>query len=295
MKGIILSGGSGTRLYPCTITFSKQLLPIYDKPMIYYPLSVLMLAGIKNILIITTPKDLNLFVNLLGDGKNLGIKLQYKIQEKPRGLADAFLIAEEFISNEDVCLILGDNILYGDGISKILENSIIEVEKNKKAITFGYFVDKPSSFGVFEFDKKGKVINIEEKPKNPKSNYAVIGLYFYPNDVIKFAKDVVPSERGELEITSINKRFLDKNRLDAKILGRGYSWIDTGTHDNLVEASQLIKRIEKTTGFKIGCIEEIAFKKKFIKENELIKIISKIKGTPYSKYLVKILKNQNLL
>tara|TARA_E500000331_G_C17216910_1_gene696282 strand:- start:303 stop:1175 length:873 start_codon:yes stop_codon:yes gene_type:complete len=285
MKGIILAGGAGTRLHPCTISVSKQLLPVYDKPMIYYPLSVLMLAGIKNILIITTPHDHQSYKKLLGNGNKLGLDLEYMIQEKPNGLADAFIIGEKFIAADDVCLILGDNIIYGDGLTDMLAKSIKEVEENKNAITFGYYVNDPSSYGIFEFDSNGVVNNIEEKPKIPKSNFAVIGLYFYPNDVVKISKTVKPSERGELEITSINQSYLENKQLKANILGRGFTWMDTGTHDYLIEASQFIMAIEKRTGLKVGCIEEIALMKKFISKQELAEIHSQMIKNSYSDYI----------
>ena len=289
MKGIILAGGKGTRLHPTTISISKQLLPVYDKPMIYYPLSVLMLAGIKNILIITTPHDLKSYKNLLGSGRKLGIKLEYMVQDQPKGLADAFIIGEQFIGSDNVCLILGDNIIYGDGLTDILAKSITEVEKNNNAVTFGYYVNNPASYGIFEFDSKGSVIDIVEKPKIPKSNFAVIGLYFYPNDVVEISKKVKPSERGELEITSINKDYLNDNKLKATVLGRGYTWMDTGTHDYLLEASQFIMAIEKRTGLKVGCIEEIALKKNFITKQDLLKIHSQMNKNSYSDYIYSLI------
>ncbi len=289
MKGIILAGGAGTRLHPCTISVSKQLLPVYDKPMVYYPLSVLMLAGIKNILIITTPHDHESYKKLLGNGEKLGIKLEYMIQDEPKGLADAFIIGEKFIANDDVCLILGDNIIYGDGFTEILSNSISEVKKNKNAVTFGYYVNDPSSYGIFEFDDTGQIKDIVEKPKVPKSNFAVIGLYFYPNDVVEISKQVKPSERGELEITSINQFYLKTQKLKANILGRGFTWMDTGTHDYLIEASQFIMAIEKRTGLKVGCIEEIALKKNFISKEGLKKIHSQMIKNSYSDYIYKLI------
>ena len=289
MKGIILAGGKGTRLHPSTISISKQLLPVYDKPMIYYPLSVLMLAGIKNILIITTPHDLKSYKNLLGSGTKLGIKLEYMVQDQPKGLAEAFIIGEQFIGDDNVCLILGDNIIYGDGLTDILAKSITEVEKNDNAVTFGYYVNNPSSYGIFEFDSKGSVIDIVEKPKIPKSNFAVIGLYFYPNNVVEISKNVKPSERGELEITCINKDYLNYNKLKATVLGRGYTWMDTGTHDYLLEASQFIMAIEKRTGLKVGCIEEIALNKNFITKQDLIKIHSQMNKNSYSDYIYSLI------
>jgi glucose-1-phosphate thymidylyltransferase len=289
MKGIILAGGKGTRLHPSTISISKQLLPVYDKPMIYYPLSVLMLAGIKNILIITTPHDLKSYKNLLGSGTKLGIKLEYMVQDQPKGLAEAFIIGEQFIGGDNVCLILGDNIIYGDGLTDILAKSITEVEKNDNAVTFGYYVNNPSSYGIFEFDSKGSVIDIVEKPKIPKSNFAVIGLYFYPNNVVEISKNVKPSERGELEITCINKDYLNYNKLKATVLGRGYTWMDTGTHDYLLEASQFIMAIEKRTGLKVGCIEEIALNKNFITKQDLIKIHSQMNKNSYSDYIYSLI------
>lgn len=289
MKGIILAGGKGTRLHPSTISISKQLLPVYDKPMIYYPLSVLMLAGIKNILIITTPHDLKSYKNLLGSGTKLGIKLEYMVQDQPKGLAEAFIIGEQFIGGDNVCLILGDNIIYGDGLTDILAKSITEVEKNNNAVTFGYYVNNPSSYGIFEFDSKGSVIDILEKPKIPKSNFAVIGLYFYPNNVVEISKNVKPSERGELEITCINKDYLNYNKLKATVLGRGYTWMDTGTHDYLLEASQFIMAIEKRTGLKVGCIEEIALNKNFITKQDLIKIHSQMNKNSYSDYIYSLI------
>lgn len=289
MKGIILAGGAGTRLHPSTISISKQLLPVYDKPMIYYPLSVLMLAGIKNILIITTPQDLKSYKNLLGSGTKLGIKLEYMVQYQPKGLAEAFIIGEQFIGDDNVCLILGDNVIYGDGLTDILSKSITEVEKNKNAVTFGYYVNDPTSYGIYEFDSKGSVVDIVEKPKIPKSNFAVIGLYFYPNDVVEISKKVKPSERGELEITSINKNYLNLNKLNATVLGRGYTWMDTGTHDYLLEASQFIMAIEKRTGLKVGCLEEIALKKSFISKQDLVKIHSQMNKNSYSDYIYKLI------
>lgn len=292
MKGIILAGGLGSRLYPLTTSISKQLLPIYDKPMIYYPLSVLMYAGIKEILIITTPEHLDLYRNLLGDGNSIGIEIQYKTQNKPRGLADAFILGEDFIKNDPVCMMLGDNLLYGGGLSEILNNSIQEVKKNKSVI-YGFYVDKPEEYGIINFDKNQKIISIEEKPKKPKSNYAVIGLYMYTNDVIQNAKKVKPSKRGEIEITSLNNIYLQQDKLKVITLGRGFTWLDTGTKESLVEASQLVMSIEKRSGLKVGCIEEIALNKKFINHNDLDNIINKLKDCEYKNYLKKVLDQHN--
>ena len=259
MKGIILAGGSGTRLYPLTKGVSKQLLPIYDKPMIYYPLSVLMLSNIQDILIITTPEDAAGFKRLLGDGSNFGVRISYAEQPSPDGLAQAFLIGEDFIGEDDVCLVLGDNIFYGQHFSQMLHQAVENIEKDKKATIFGYYVKDPERYGVAEFDEKGNVISLEEKPKKPKSNYAVVGLYFYPNKVIDIAKKIKPSERGELEITSVNQKFLKSNNLKVQLLGRGFAWLDTGTHDSLMEASNFVETLEKRQGLKISCLEEIAF------------------------------------
>ncbi len=287
MKGIILAGGSGTRLYPITKGVSKQLVPIYDKPMIYYPLSVLMLAGIKDILIISTPQDLPRFKDLFGTGKQIGLNFSYAEQQKPEGLAQAFLIGEEFIGDDDICLVLGDNIFYGQGLSNILYLSVQETLKNKATI-FGYYVNDPKRYGVVEFDKNFTVLNIEEKPKNPKSNYAVVGLYFYPNDVIKKAKQIKPSSRGELEITSLNQLYLQENRLKVKILGRGYAWLDTGTHESLLEASMFIQTIEKRQGLKVACIEEIAYNMEYISKEELIALSEPLNKNQYGKYLQRV-------
>ncbi|MBD3795740.1 MAG: glucose-1-phosphate thymidylyltransferase RfbA [Epsilonproteobacteria bacterium] len=288
MKGIILAGGSGTRLYPITKGIVKQLLPIYDKPMIYYPLSVLMLAGIKEILIISTPKDIDRFRDIFGDGSYLGITIEYAIQEYPNGLAEAFIIGEKFIENDDVCLVLGDNLIYGEGLIRLLDNSKQKVQNENKSVVFGYYVDDASAYGVVEFNINKKAISIEEKPQNPKSNYAVIGLYFYPNDVVKIAKNVKPSQRGELEITSINQKYLEMERLDVEVLGRGYAWLDTGTHESLLEAGNFIEVIEKRQGLKIACIEEIAYKKGYISKTELIKLGNELSKNSYGKYLLKV-------
>jgi glucose-1-phosphate thymidylyltransferase len=286
MKGIILAGGSGTRLYPLTRSVSKQLLPIYDKPMIYYPLSILMLAGIQEILIISTPEDLSKFENLLGDGSNIGIKLEYKAQPSPDGLAQAFIIGEEFIGNESVALILGDNIFYGQGLTDLLIGAVSNVKNNNMATVFGYHVKEPSRYGVVEFDDSNKAISIEEKPLNPKSNYAVTGLYFYPNDVVDKAHLVKPSERGELEITTINEMYLNENRLRVNLFGRGYAWLDTGAHEDLLEASMFIETIERRQGLKVACIEEIAFEKGYISREKLIEIANVMKNNQYGQYLL---------
>lgn len=290
MKGIILAGGSGTRLHPLTIAVSKQLLPIYDKPMIYYPISVLMLAGIKEILIISTPIDLPNFKRLFGDGKQLGISLSYAEQASPDGLAQAFIIGEEFIGNDDVCLVLGDNIFYGAGLLKILADSVKTVETEKKAVVFGYYVEDPQRYGVAEFDVAGNVLSIEEKPIIPKSNYAVVGLYFYPNSVVKIAKEVKPSHRGELEITSVNQAYLETNELKVQLMSRGYAWLDTGTHESLTEATEFVKAVEKRTGLKIACLEEIAINQKWITKEQVFKEVKELKGD-YFEYLKKIVRN----
>tara|TARA_B100000963_G_scaffold232668_1_gene203198 strand:+ start:1832 stop:2710 length:879 start_codon:yes stop_codon:yes gene_type:complete len=288
MKGIILAGGSGTRLYPLTIGQSKQLLAIHDKPMIYYPLSVLMLAGIRDILIISTPQDLPNFKRLLSDGSQLGIKFSYEEQKKPNGIAEAFIIGEKFIGTDSVCLILGDNMFYGTGFTKILKKSVYEVEQNNKAKVFGYYVNNPSRYGVVENDGEGNVISLEEKPKNPKSNYAVVGLYFYPNLVIETAKKTKPSQRGELEITSINNSFLEDKKLIVELFDKNFTWLDSGTHESMLEASNYIHTIEKRTGLKIACIEEIAYKLGYINKKKLNDIIDYIGDNQYGEYLKKI-------
>jgi len=287
MKGIILAGGSGTRLYPITKGISKQLVPIYDKPMIYYPLSVLMLAGIKEICIISTPTDLPRFKELLGDGSDIGLHLEYVVQPSPDGLAQAFLLAEDFLDGDDACLVLGDNIFYGQGLINLLATSVKNAEKENKATIFGYYVNDPQRYGVAEFDEDDNVISIDEKPKDPKSNYAVVGLYFYPNDVVKKAKDVQPSDRGELEITTLNQFYLEENRLKVELMGRGYAWLDTGTHESLLEASMFIQTIENRQGLKVACIEEIAYEMGYINKEKLIKLAQPLKKNQYGQYLLK--------
>ena len=291
MKGIVLAGGSGTRLYPLTKGVSKQLLPIYDKPMIYYPLSVLMLAQIRDILIISTPEDLPCFKRLLKDGSELGIKIQYAEQPSPDGLAQAFIIGEEFIGKDNVCMVLGDNIFYGQSFSSMLRQAVANADKDDTATVFGYRVKDPQRYGVAEFDATGKVLSIEEKPKNPKSDYAVTGLYFYPNDVVQIAKTIKPSARGELEITSVNQAFLEQQRLCVKLLGRGFAWLDTGTHDSLTEASGFVETIEKRQGLKIACLEEIAYTQGWINSDELLKIAEPMKKNQYGEYLIELTKN----
>jgi glucose-1-phosphate thymidylyltransferase len=289
MKGIILAGGSGTRLYPITKGVSKQLLPVYDKPMIYYPLSVLMLSGIKEILIISTPKDLPNYEKLLGDGSELGLKLFYKKQPSPDGLAQAFIIGEEFIGSGNVCLVLGDNIFYGSGFSGMLKNAKNNVLKGKSTV-FGYYVNDPERYGVAEFDNNENVISIEEKPKNPKSNYAVVGLYFYTNEVIQIAKNIKPSERGELEISSINQVYLDQKKLKVELLGRGFTWLDTGTHNSLLEAGNFIESIESRKGLKVACIEEIAYRMNYIDADQVRKLAKPLGKNAYGQYLLKLVK-----
>lgn len=289
MKGIILAGGSGTRLYPITKGVSKQLLPIYDKPMIYYPLSVLMLAGIREILVISTPQDLPAFRRLLGDGSDYGIELAYAEQPSPDGLAQAFIIGKEFIGNDSVCLVLGDNIFYGQSFSKMLKEAVENVEKGNKATVFGYYVNDPERYGVAEFDKEDNVLSIEEKPAQPKSNYAVVGLYFYPNEVVEVAGRIKPSARGELEITTVNQEFLKEENLKVQLLGRGFAWLDTGTHDSLSEASTFIEVIEKRQGLKVACPEEIAFTKGWIDADKLKALAEPMKKNQYGQYLLKLL------
>jgi glucose-1-phosphate thymidylyltransferase len=291
MKGIILAGGAGTRLHPITEVVSKQLLPVYDKPMIYYPLSVLMLAEISEILIISTPKDLPLYKELLGDGSQLGINLKYKVQSTPDGLAQAFIIGEDFIGDDDVCLVLGDNIIYSDGLTSLLKVAKEIVKSERKSTVFGYYVSDPERYGVCSFDEFGSVTSIEEKPENPKSNYAVIGLYFYPNNVIDIAKNIKPSSRGELEITSVNKEYLVRNELKVELMGRGVAWLDTGTHESLLEAGNFIQTIEKRQGLKVACLEEIAFNKGFIDQEQLLKLAERCSKNHYGKYLMRISNN----
>ncbi len=287
MKGIVLAGGSGTRLYPLTRGVSKQLLPIYDKPMIYYPLSVLMLAGITEILIITTPEDKESFKSLLGDGSELGMKFDYVVQPSPDGLAQAFILGEQFIADDDVCLILGDNIFYGHGFARMLSSAVKNAKDESKSTVFGYRVQDPERYGVAEFDDKGNAVSIEEKPQKPKSNYAVTGLYFYPNDVIQKAKDTKPSHRGELEITTVNQMFLAEGRLKVELMGRGYAWLDTGTHESLLEASAYIETIEKRQGLKIACLEEIAYEMGYISKEQLIELAQPLVKNQYGQYLLK--------
>lgn len=293
MKGIILAGGSGTRLYPLTKSVSKQMMAIYDKPMIYYPLSVLMLAGIKEILIISTPQDLPNFKNLLGDGSDFGIRLEYAEQPSPDGLAQAFIIGKEFIGSDDVCLILGDNIFYGQGLTELLKTAVKNVKVEKKATVFGYYVQDPERYGVAEFDKSGTVISIEEKPKEPKSNYAVVGLYFYPNSVVEVAKKIKPSDRGELEITTVNQEYLADGNLKVELMGRGYAWLDTGTHESLLEASNFIQTIEKRQGLKVACLEEIAFEKGYISKEKVMELAAPLSKNEYGQYLLRIISKQN--
>ena len=288
MKGIILAGGSGTRLYPITKVASKQLMPIYDKPMVYYPLSTLMLAGIKDILVISTPEDTPKYESLLGDGSQLGLSFSYIVQPSPDGLAQAFILGEEFIGNDDVSLILGDNVFYGGHLPELLQKSVKVVQSSKDAIVFGYYVNNPERYGVVGFDQNGNAKSIEEKPLNPKSNYAISGLYFYPNDVVEVAKNQKPSPRGELEITDVNQYYLNQDRLQVEQMGRGYAWLDTGTHDSLLEASQFVQTLEKRQGMKISCIEEIAFRMKYIDKNQLQLLGNELANNQYGQYLLKI-------
>ena len=288
MKGIVLAGGSGTRLYPITKGVSKQLLPIYDKPMVYYPVSVLMLAGIRDILIISTPQDLPSFRRLFGDGSAIGVRFSYAEQPSPDGLAQAFIIGKQFVGDDSVCLVLGDNIFYGSDLTSKLLAAVEAAEKRQRATVFGYWVDEPQRYGVAEFSPDGRCLSIEEKPQHPKSNYAVVGLYFYPNKVLQVASEVKPSARGELEITSVNQRFLQDGELDVQALGRGFAWLDTGTHDSLADASIFVETIEKRTGLKIACLEEIAFEKRWINAEELRELALPMAGNAYGKYLLKL-------
>ena len=289
MKGIILAGGSGTRLYPLTKGVSKQLMPIYDKPMIYYPLSILMIAGIRDILIISTLEDLPLFKKILGNGSEIGLNFEYIVQPSPNGIAESFILGKDFIGNEDVCLILGDNIFYGHGISNMMTSAINNAKNENKATIFGYHVNDPERYGVVKFNADGKALSIEEKPEVAQSNYAITGLYFYPNDVVKMADKIIPSSRGELEITSLNKIYLNKECLSVKIMGRGYAWLDTGTHESLLEASNFIEVIEKRQGYKVVCIEEIAYRNGFITKQQLISIATDNEKSGYGKYLKRVL------
>ena len=287
MKGIILAGGSGTRLYPLTKGVSKQLMPIYDKPMIYYPLSILMLSGIQEVLIISTPEDLPRFEQLLGDGGNIGMKFEYIVQPSPDGLAQAFVLGKDFIDDDDACLILGDNIYYGHGISVMLSNAVMNAKDKNMATIFGYHVQDPERYGVVDFDNSGKALSIEEKPDKPKSNYAVTGLYFYPNDVVKKAAEVVPSDRGELEITTVNQMYLSEERLTVELMGRGFAWLDTGTHEDLLEASTFIETIERRQGLKVACLEEIAFEQGYISKEQLIELAQPLAINQYGQYLLR--------
>ncbi len=292
MKGIVLAGGAGTRLYPITKGISKQVIPLYNKPMIYYPISVLLLSGIKEILIISNQEFIDLYRELLGDGSELGISFQYKIQPSPDGLAQAFILGEEFIGDDDVCLVLGDNVFYGHDLIKLLSNSVKTVKNENKAVIFGYEVTDPERYGVVEFDKKMNVLSIKEKPKDPKSNHAVVGLYYYPNDVIKIAKKVKPSARGELEITSVNQAYLEKNQLKVELMGRGYAWLDTGTFESLLAASNFIQTIENRQGLKIACIEEIAYTMGYIDKEQLQKIANSMNKNEYGQYLLNLLQRK---
>lgn len=288
MKGIVLAGGSGTRLYPATQSISKQLLPIFDKPMVYYPISTLMLAGIRDILIISTPQDTPHFQQLLGDGSRFGVNFQYKVQPSPDGLAQAFILGEEFIGDDDVCMVLGDNIFYGYGLSGMLQRSVETVKKDRRSVVFGYYVNDPERYGVVEFDGNGKVLSIEEKPQQAKSNYAVVGLYFYTNDVVKVAKSVKPSPRGELEITSVNQEYLNRGELNVELMGRGFAWLDTGTHESMLEASQFIHTIETRQGLKVACLEEIAYSKGYISADKVRELAAPMAKNQYGQYLLKL-------
>jgi len=288
MKGVILAGGSGTRLYPVTLAINKHFLPIYNKPMIYYPLSLVMLLKIKEVLFIVNPEDLNLFKKLFGDGSQLGMKIFYEIQESPNGLAEGLILAEKFIGDDTICYMLGDNIFFGHDLPKVMAEAKEEVEKNGGAYVFGYYVKDPERFGIVEFDEKGNVISLEEKPKKPKSNYAVVGMYFYDNTAIEIAKGVKPSERGELEITSVNEEYLKRGKLKVKLLGRGFAWFDAGTHDSFLEAGEFVATIENKTGLMIGCIEEIAYRNGWITKEELLKLAEPLRKTEYGKYLINL-------
>lgn len=294
MKGIVLAGGSGTRLYPITKGVSKQLLPIYNKPMVYYPISALMLAGIRDILIISTPDDLPGFKRMLGDGSDYGVNFEYAEQPSPDGLAQAFIIGEKFIGVDSVCLVLGDNIFYGQGLPRMLKQAVKDAEDNQKATVFGYYVNDPERYGVAEFDKEGKVLSIEEKPDNPKSNYAVVGLYFYPNKVVDVAKNIKPSARGELEITTVNQQFLKDGELKVQLFGRGFAWLDTGTHDSLSEASTFIEVLEKRQGLKVSCLEEIAWRNKWISDSQLVEIAEPMSKNEYGQYLLKLIEKRKV-
>ena len=293
MKGIVLAGGSGTRLYPITKGVSKQLLPIYDKPMVYYPISVLMLAGIRDILIISTPHDLPGFKRLLGDGGDFGVHFSYAEQPSPDGLAQAFIIGEDFIGDDSVCLVLGDNIFHGNGLSKMLQQAVVTAERDKQATVFGYWVADPERYGVAEFDANGRVLSLEEKPKNPKSNYAVVGLYFYPNKVIKVAKEIKPSARGELEITTVNQEFLKDGELNVQLMGRGFAWLDTGTHDSLAEASTFIEVIEKRQGLKVACLEGIGYDQGWLSASDIQRVAQPMIKNQYGQYLLKMIDNEH--
>jgi glucose-1-phosphate thymidylyltransferase len=293
MKGIILAGGSGTRLYPITLSVCKQLLPIYDKPMVYYPLSILMLAGIREILIISTPQDLPRFRELFGDGSQLGLKFSYVEQPKPNGLAEAFILGESFIGDDDVCLILGDNIFYGQGLTGLLKKTVRDIKTSGGATVFGYYVQDPERYGIVEFDKKGKVLSIEEKPKTPRSNFAVTGLYFYDNSVVKIAGRIKPSKRGELEITDVNKAYLKNKTLRVELFSRGFAWLDTGTHDSLMDAGEFISTIEKRQGLKVACIEEIAYRLGYINDKQLLQTAKNLRKNGYGDYLLRLLDRRN--